>query len=157
MRGAKLVCLRSQATLHRDREVVDVDVSCLNHRCSVSPFNKINALSPPLSRDKPLALTSDAVSPGFPSSIKKAPVAPPLPCCSFSPVGVSFSLVAISYRAQLGRLGGSRWGWVLQMKFPCQSSLSLSLNQVPKAQPRKMTMFTTKREGGFHRKYRDAT
>ena len=23
---------------------------------------------------------------------------------------------AISYRAQLGRLGGSRWGWVLQIK-----------------------------------------
>jgi hypothetical protein len=26
---------------------------------------------------------------------------------------------AISYRAQLGRLGGSRWGWVLQIKIPC--------------------------------------
>ena len=23
----------------------------------------------------------------------------------------------VAYRAQLGRLGGSRWGWVLQIKF----------------------------------------
>ena len=48
---------------------------------------------------------------------------PPLPCCSFLPVGVSFPF-AISYRAQLGRLGGSRWGWVLQIKFPCHPPLS---------------------------------
>ena len=34
----------------------------------------------------------------------------------------------VSDRAQLGRLGGSRWGWVLQIKFPCQHSLSLSLS-----------------------------
>ena len=26
----------------------------------------------------------------------------------------------LPYRAQLGRVGGSRWGWVLQIKFPCQ-------------------------------------
>ena len=43
---------------------------------------------------------------------------PPLPCCSFSPVGVSFSLVAISYRAQLGRLGGSRSGLGSSNKNP---------------------------------------
>ena len=56
----------------------------------------------------------------FPQSLVRVGLAaveplspPPLPCCSFSPVGVSFSLVAISYRAQLGRVGGSRWGWVL--------------------------------------------
>ena len=24
-------------------------------------------------------------------------------------------------RAQLGRVGGSRWGWVLQIKFPCHA------------------------------------
>ena len=24
----------------------------------------------------------------------------------------------VALRAQLGRLGGSRWGWVLQIKFP---------------------------------------
>ena len=27
-----------------------------------------------------------------------------------------------AYRAQLGRLGGSRWGWVLQIKFPCHTN-----------------------------------
>ena len=30
-------------------------------------------------------------------------------------------------RAQLGRVGGSRWGWVLQIKFPCHPPFSLSL------------------------------
>ena len=29
--------------------------------------------------------------------------------------GVSF----VSSRAQIGRVGGSQWGWVLQTKFPC--------------------------------------
>ena len=27
----------------------------------------------------------------------------------------------VAYRAQLGRVGGSRWGWVLQIKFPCHT------------------------------------
>ena len=76
----------------------------LSHRCSVSLLNK----SPRLW----LGLASPQWSPCRP---------PPLPCCSFSPVGVSL-LDAISYRAQLGRVGGSRWGWVLQIKFPCQGS-----------------------------------
>ena len=44
-----------------------------------------------------------------------------IPCCSFSPVGVSLPF-AISYRAQLGRLGGSRWGWVLQIKLRCHTN-----------------------------------
>ena len=42
--------------------------------------------------------------------------------------GGGVSCVAISYRAQLGRVGGSRWVWVLQIKFPCHYSLSLSLS-----------------------------
>ena len=28
----------------------------------------------------------------------------------------------VSDRAQLGRLGGSRWGWLLQVKFPCHKT-----------------------------------
>ena len=32
--------------------------------------------------------------------------------------GVGFPVLA--HRAQLGRVGGSRWGWVLEIKFPCQ-------------------------------------
>ena len=30
----------------------------------------------------------------------------------------------MAHRAQLGRLGGSRWRWVLYLKFPCHHSLS---------------------------------
>ena len=33
------------------------------------------------------------------------------------------------YKAQLGRVGGSRWGWVLQIKFPYHTNQRLS--QVP--------------------------
>ena len=29
----------------------------------------------------------------------------------------------VSDRAQLGRLGGSRWGWLLQIKFPCHDDV----------------------------------
>ena len=51
------------------------------------------------------------------------------PCPSLCVGGGGVSCVAL--RAQLGRLGGSRWGWVLQIKFPCHTnrrSLSLSLS-----------------------------
>ena len=27
----------------------------------------------------------------------------------------------VAYRAQLGRVGGSRWGWVLQIQIPCHT------------------------------------
>ena len=77
----------------------------------------------------------------FPQSLVRVGLAvveplspPPLPCCSFSPVGVSFSLVAISYRAQLGRLGGSRSGLGSSNKIPVPQ-LSLSLLKPCKALP----------------------
>ena len=44
------------------------------------------------------------------------------PCPSLCVGGGGVSCVAL--RAQLGRLGGSRWGWVLQnkIKFPCHTN-----------------------------------
>ena len=45
------------------------------------------------------------------------------PCLSLCVWEVGFRVLP---RAQLGRLGGSRWGWALQIKFPCHNSLSLS-------------------------------
>ena len=50
------------------------------------------------------------------------------------PYGVS----CVAYRVQLGRVGGSRWGWVLQIKFPCHTFapcvslfLSVAASSVP--------------------------
>ena len=39
---------------------------------------------------------------------------------------VSWSMMIASTIAQLGRLGGSRWGWVLPIKFPCHTFISHS-------------------------------
>ena len=65
-------------------------MGCLTRRCSFSLFNKkeMEPLSP------------------SPSSL----------LLLFAGWGLFF----LPYRAQLGRVGGSRWGWVLQIKFPCQ-------------------------------------
>ena len=53
----------------------------------------------------------------------------PALCCSLSPVGVSCSCsFALSCRAQLGRLGGSRSGLGSSNKIPVHNSLSLSLS-----------------------------
>ena len=56
----------------------------------------------------------------------KNPTPPPCECmgclshrCSVSLLN-KWGLFFLPYRAQLGRVGGSRWGWVLQIKFPCQ-------------------------------------
>ena len=55
----------------------------------------------------------------------------PALCCSLSPVGVSCSCsFALSYRAQLGRVGGSRSGLGSSNKIPVHSSLSLSLSLI---------------------------
>ena len=42
----------------------------------------------------------------------------PLPSLVCWGGGVSF----VAHRAQLGRVGGSRWGWVLQIKSPCHKT-----------------------------------
>ena len=46
-------------------------------------------------------------------------ISPTFPCppCPLCVEGVGFRVLA--HRAQLGRVGGSRWGWVLYMKYPC--------------------------------------
>ena len=46
---------------------------------------------------------------------------PPIPCMSCLSHRCSVSLL------NKGRVGGSRWGWVLQIKIPCHA-LSLSLS-----------------------------
>ena len=40
------------------------------------------------------------------------------PCLVLCVGGVGFRVLA--HRAHLGRFGGSRWGWVLEIKFPCR-------------------------------------
>ena len=65
-----------------------------------------------------------------------------LPFAPFRPLLLSLAALALScvlgggvsfvaYRAQLGRVGGSRWGWVLQIKFPCHTVGLSSANKMP--------------------------
>ena len=41
----------------------------------------------------------------------------------------------VAYRAQFGRVGDSRWGWVLQIKFPCHTTQRLSLKTTQRSLP----------------------
>ena len=68
----------------------------------------------------------------------------PFPCCSSALVGSFFFSLSslpsfvcwgvgfrvLAHRAQSGRVGGSRWGWVLYIKYPCQGLGSL--NKIPR-------------------------
>ena len=101
--------------------VINIIINCAPNGCSLLFSSYFFALSACACRFE-VTVTSVSLPPFmshrglFNTASSGWPCSPPcsllaLPCVLGG--GVSF----VAYRAQLGRLGGSRWGWVLQIKY----------------------------------------